>query len=116
MFRRRALVGDAIAHSSLPGVCIAFLIIGSKSFAELLGGHIPMVFLKQFRDVTDPNGAAVPGASVVVNDLGGSVDGEGASRDADVTVELIRARGGTAIAGATNQGTATTVGSSSWVQ
>ena len=41
---------------------------------------------------------AAQGASVVVNDLGGSVDGEGASRDADVTVELIRARGGTAIA------------------
>jgi NAD(P)-dependent dehydrogenase (short-subunit alcohol dehydrogenase family) len=41
---------------------------------------------------------AAQGASVVVNDLGGSVDGEGASRDADVTVELVRARGGTAIA------------------
>src|SRR5688500_12110964 len=41
---------------------------------------------------------AAQGASVVVNDLGGSVGGEGASRDADVTVDLIRERGGTAIA------------------
>ena len=38
---------------------------------------------------------AANGASVVVNDLGGSVDGEGSSRAADLTVDLIRARGGT---------------------
>ena len=41
---------------------------------------------------------AAQGASVLVNDLGGSVDGVGASGDADLTVELIRQRGGTAIA------------------
>jgi NAD(P)-dependent dehydrogenase (short-subunit alcohol dehydrogenase family) len=39
---------------------------------------------------------AAHGASVVVNDLGGSVGGEGSSRAADVTVDLIRQRGGTA--------------------
>jgi len=38
------------------------------------------------------------GASVVVNDLGGSVTGEGASRDADLTVDIITERGGTASA------------------
>lgn len=38
------------------------------------------------------------GAAVVVNDLGGSVDGIGAGRDADTVVELIRSRGGRAIA------------------
>ena len=38
------------------------------------------------------------GARVVVNDLGTSVTGEGSSRDADLTVELIAARGGTAVA------------------
>ncbi|MFS8584379.1 MAG: SDR family NAD(P)-dependent oxidoreductase, partial [Acidimicrobiia bacterium] len=38
------------------------------------------------------------GAKVVVNDLGTSVDGEGSSRDADLTVKLIEARGGTAVA------------------
>src|SRR5271170_6155364 len=37
------------------------------------------------------------GARVVVNDLGSSVTGEGSSKDADVTVGLITARGGTAI-------------------
>jgi NAD(P)-dependent dehydrogenase (short-subunit alcohol dehydrogenase family) len=40
---------------------------------------------------------AAQGASVVVNDLGGSVVGEGASRAADATVDLIRQRGGTAV-------------------
>jgi NAD(P)-dependent dehydrogenase (short-subunit alcohol dehydrogenase family) len=38
------------------------------------------------------------GAKVVVNDLGGSVDGSGASKDADVTVKIIEARGGIAVA------------------
>jgi NAD(P)-dependent dehydrogenase (short-subunit alcohol dehydrogenase family) len=38
------------------------------------------------------------GARVVVNDLGSSVTGEGSSKDADLTVELIRTRGGVAIA------------------
>jgi NAD(P)-dependent dehydrogenase (short-subunit alcohol dehydrogenase family) len=38
------------------------------------------------------------GAKVVVNDLGSSVSGEGAGRDADRVVEAIRSRGGTAVA------------------
>src|ERR1700744_4510751 len=38
------------------------------------------------------------GATVVVNDLGSSVSGEGNGRDADVVVGLIAARGGKAIA------------------
>jgi len=38
------------------------------------------------------------GASVIVNDLGGSVSGEGSGRDADVTVGLIEDRGGKASA------------------
>jgi NAD(P)-dependent dehydrogenase (short-subunit alcohol dehydrogenase family) len=38
------------------------------------------------------------GARVVVNDLGGSVTGEGEGRDADVTVGLIVDRGGEAVA------------------
>ena len=36
------------------------------------------------------------GASVIVNDLGGSVTGEGTGRDADLTVAIIEERGGTA--------------------
>ena len=38
------------------------------------------------------------GASVIVNDLGGSVSGEGSGRDADLTVALIEERGGKASA------------------
>jgi NAD(P)-dependent dehydrogenase (short-subunit alcohol dehydrogenase family) len=38
------------------------------------------------------------GAKVIVNDLGSSVRGEGAGRDADATVALITERGGTAVA------------------
>ena len=37
------------------------------------------------------------GAKVVVNDLGGSVSGEGTGRDADLTVDIIAARGGEAV-------------------
>ena len=36
---------------------------------------------------------AKQGASVIVNDLGGSVTGEGAGRDADLTVKIIEERG-----------------------
>src|SRR5690349_2359541 len=39
---------------------------------------------------------AKQGAHVIVNDLGGSVSGEGSSRDADLTVKLIEDRGGKA--------------------
>ena len=38
------------------------------------------------------------GAKVVVNDLGGTVGGEDASKDADLTVKLIESRGGEAVA------------------
>lgn len=38
------------------------------------------------------------GAKVVVNDLGGSVTGEGTGKDADLTVDIIHERGGEAVA------------------
>ncbi|WP_334143522.1 SDR family NAD(P)-dependent oxidoreductase [Rhabdothermincola sp.] len=41
---------------------------------------------------------AKEGALVVVNDLGASLKGEGAGRDADLTVKLIEERGGKAVA------------------
>ncbi len=37
------------------------------------------------------------GAKVVINDLGGSVKGEGEGRDADLTVDIIKGRGGEAV-------------------
>src|SRR3569623_1979672 len=41
VLRRRSLTGDARAHASLPGLCIAFLIVGGRSLpAMLLGAFI----------------------------------------------------------------------------
>lgn len=38
VLRRRSLVGDAVAHATLPGVCIAFLVAGVKDVPGLLVG------------------------------------------------------------------------------
>ena len=38
--RKRALVGDAIAHAILPGVCLSFIITGDKHPAYLLVGAV----------------------------------------------------------------------------
>lgn len=38
VLRQRSLVGDALAHAALPGVCAAFLLTGLKDPAALLAG------------------------------------------------------------------------------
>lgn len=38
MLRRRALMGDTLAHAALPGVCIAYMIAGSKQIGLFLIG------------------------------------------------------------------------------
>jgi manganese/zinc/iron transport system permease protein len=38
VLRRRALVGDAVAHATLPGVCLAFLLTGAKDAGALIAG------------------------------------------------------------------------------
>ena len=38
VLRQRSLVGDALAHAALPGVCAAFLLTGAKDPAALLAG------------------------------------------------------------------------------
>lgn len=38
VLRRRSLVGDAVAHAALPGVCVAFLLTGTKDVPVLLLG------------------------------------------------------------------------------
>lgn len=38
VLRKRSLVGDALAHASLPGVCLAYLVVGEKHFSALLFG------------------------------------------------------------------------------
>lgn len=36
--RKRALIGDAIAHAILPGICLAFLVSGTKNYLLLIVG------------------------------------------------------------------------------
>lgn len=36
--RRQSLLGDALAHAALPGVCVAFAVTGSKEMPVLLAG------------------------------------------------------------------------------
>lgn len=55
---------------------------------------------------------AARGASVVVNDLGGTVDGSGSSGAADQVVAEIRAAGGTAVA--STDSVATAAGARTW--
>ncbi|MDF2627898.1 MAG: manganese transporter permease [Symbiobacteriaceae bacterium] len=38
LLRRRSLMGDALAHAALPGVCIAFLLTGTKNLGLFLVG------------------------------------------------------------------------------
>ena len=38
VLRRRALAGDALAHATLPGLCLAFLIICEQNMPFLLLG------------------------------------------------------------------------------
>jgi manganese/zinc/iron transport system permease protein len=40
VLRRRALVGDLLAHTALPGIGVAFLIVGERQFAALLLGAL----------------------------------------------------------------------------
>ncbi len=40
MLRRQALLGDAVAHAALPGVCAAFLVVGDRSMPAFLAGAI----------------------------------------------------------------------------
>ncbi|QDU27636.1 Manganese transport system membrane protein MntB [Anatilimnocola aggregata] len=40
VLRKRSLTGDALAHAALPGVCIAYLLIGQRSLPILLLGAL----------------------------------------------------------------------------
>ncbi len=40
VLRRRALVGDVLAHAALPGLCLAFLALGAMQFAGLVAGAL----------------------------------------------------------------------------
>ncbi len=38
VLRRRALTGDALAHAALPGLCLAFLVLGARDLPAMLFG------------------------------------------------------------------------------
>lgn len=40
VLRRRSLVGDAVAHAALPGICVAYSVIGDRHFALFLLGAL----------------------------------------------------------------------------
>lgn len=40
VLRRRSLTGDALAHGALPGLCIAFILVGERSLPKLLLGAL----------------------------------------------------------------------------
>jgi len=40
LLRRQSLLGDALAHAALPGICLAFLLTGSKSPLPLFTGAL----------------------------------------------------------------------------
>jgi manganese/zinc/iron transport system permease protein len=40
VLRKRALTGDALSHAALPGLCVAFLILGEKNLPAMLLGAL----------------------------------------------------------------------------
>lgn len=40
VLRRRALVGDLLSHAALPGLCLAFLVLGRSEFLGMLAGAL----------------------------------------------------------------------------
>lgn len=40
VLRRRALTGDALAHAALPGLCLAFIILGQRNLPAMLAGAL----------------------------------------------------------------------------
>lgn len=40
MLRRRSLLGDAMSHAALPGVCAAYLVLGERSFWGFMVGAV----------------------------------------------------------------------------
>jgi manganese/zinc/iron transport system permease protein len=40
VLRRRALTGDALSHATLPGLCLAFLVLGERSLPAMLFGAL----------------------------------------------------------------------------
>jgi len=57
VLRRRALMGDALAHASLPGICVAYLILGERNlpamlFGALIAGSVGVLIITLLRHTT----------------------------------------------------------------
>lgn len=48
LLQKKSLAGDAIAHAVLPGICIAFLFSGTKSYSFLIAGAFITSWLAMF--------------------------------------------------------------------
>ncbi|MFO8028843.1 MAG: metal ABC transporter permease [Cyclonatronaceae bacterium] len=65
ILRRRALVGDAVAHSILPGVCLAFIVAGGKDpFMLILGAFVFGLLSMVAMDFISRNSRISPDASI----------------------------------------------------
>ncbi|OWY25308.1 zinc ABC transporter permease [Sphingobacteriales bacterium UPWRP_1] len=65
LLRRRALAGDAIAHSVLPGVCLAFMLTGVKNPFVLLAGAVATGWLSLWViDVISANSRIKPDTAI----------------------------------------------------
>lgn len=61
VLRRRALLGDTLAHAALPGLCLGFLLLGQRSLAAMLTGALAsgvagigiVAFLRRFTRLKD---------------------------------------------------------------
>jgi manganese/zinc/iron transport system permease protein len=48
LLRKQSLIGDAMAHAALPGICVMFLIVGSKSIGLFMVGAVIAGLLASF--------------------------------------------------------------------
>lgn len=48
LLKKQSLIGDAVAHAALPGICIAYLIYGSKSMLWFMVGAIVIGLLATY--------------------------------------------------------------------
>ncbi len=65
ILRRRALVGDAVAHAILPGVCLAFIVAGGKDPFMLIAGAFVFGLLSMVTmDFITRNSRIAPDASI----------------------------------------------------
>ncbi|MDG5766576.1 iron chelate uptake ABC transporter family permease subunit [Balneolales bacterium ANBcel1] len=65
ILRRRALVGDAVAHAVLPGVCLAFIVAGGKDpFLLIIGAFLFGLLSMVTMDFITRNSRIAPDASI----------------------------------------------------